>query len=332
MFLQPFLNIVDNPSSQITNSLLPSTSLILPLSPTKRLKIIIRPHPVPLRVAYASIKQDVNDIFETQSFDYILHVGVGLNGGYKLETIAWGHGYSRPDVDGLVPVGETPQDEATLKKWEFLKRWGGSLKGGCEIMQEEVGGWLGTGLDVAWICKNVQKGRVRFVGERERKTGGVEEETMIEVAVDLGDDSDGETRHHRPSKPNPEEAGAITENPQPQTSSEQKNKGYIIHPSTDAGRFLCEYIFRKSLERVIAIRNDPEARKPWDWRKSSSAATEPEPELEAENISKRVLFMHVPDVGHPYSIPDGVKALEQVIVGMVLDGEGLRKKRKKTAD
>ncbi|KAI5809794.1 hypothetical protein DFH27DRAFT_160532 [Peziza echinospora] len=313
----PFRNILTNPSSQITSSLLPQTPLYITLTPTKTLKIIITPHPVPLRVAYADIQHDVTHIFDTQPFDYILHVGVGLAGGYKLETVAHGNGYFRGDVDGLVPGGEKAHDEAELKRLGLLRHWGGEWV--VDVNGEGGGdaGWLGTGLDVDWICGKVRRGKLMFSeDEAGRRT----------VTVD--DEEDTSRHHHKPTLP---PITTITTEIDPTTQShhpKQKN-GYIIHPSTNAGRYLCEYIFRKSLEHAIAVREDPDARKPWDWRKSSSATSgEPDPETEAENISKRVLFMHVPNVGQPYSIEDGVRALEQVVVGMVLDGEGFRHLKK----
>ncbi|TGZ82351.1 peptidase C15, pyroglutamyl peptidase I-like protein [Ascodesmis nigricans] len=66
--------------------------------------------------------------------------------------------------------------------------------------------------------------------------------------------------------------------------------------SEDAGRFLCEYIFRASLM---------EARK------------------RGEEEMKRVLFLHVPPAGKPYSVEMGAEVVKRIVEGMVSDGEGL---------
>jgi pyrrolidone-carboxylate peptidase len=65
-----------------------------------------------------------------------------------------------------------------------------------------------------------------------------------------------------------------------------------IHSSTNAGMYLCEYIFRASL-------------------------------LEAEKRGKmgRVLFLHVPPRGKPYSVETGVEVVKTVVEGMVVSGE-----------
>lgn len=64
-----------------------------------------------------------------------------------------------------------------------------------------------------------------------------------------------------------------------------------------ADRFLCEYIFRCSLKQAEKRDNGP---------------------------SKRVLFMHVPEKGMPYSIETGADVVKTLVEGMVRDGEGLR--------
>lgn len=66
--------------------------------------------------------------------------------------------------------------------------------------------------------------------------------------------------------------------------------------SIDAGRYICEYIFRTSLR----------------------CAADP---------ARRVLFLHVPPEGMPYSIETGRKLLEELVIAFVTEGERLRKER-----
>ncbi|KZT39021.1 peptidase C15, pyroglutamyl peptidase I-like protein [Sistotremastrum suecicum HHB10207 ss-3] len=64
-----------------------------------------------------------------------------------------------------------------------------------------------------------------------------------------------------------------------------------VAPSTDAGKFLCEYIYYCSL-----VHSEYECR-----QKASSAAKTP------------VLFMHVPDIDKPQSVADMANAMREVI-------------------
>ncbi|KAF8427511.1 hypothetical protein EV426DRAFT_529487 [Tirmania nivea] len=236
----PFRGIAENPSGQIANSLLPETSIYIHPRPHLTLRITIHPHSTPIRVAYADVDRTVSEIYNTASFDYILHVGVGLAGGFELEKIAYGDGYYMGDVDGLVPGGEKAKSDEDLRNEGLLRHWGGD---GSTGLKQDVP--MGTGLDVDWIVKMKPS-----------------------------------NNNKKPSIP----------------------KGYKIRSSKDAGGYLCEYIYRKSLEQAISRRKKG-GRKPWDW----------------------VLFMHVPPVGNMYNIAEDIDCLKQVVVGMVLDGEKLRK-------
>lgn len=72
----------------------------------------------------------------------------------------------------------------------------------------------------------------------------------------------------------------------------------VFHESTNAGRYLCEYIFRTSLQC-------------------------------AEHSSRRVLFLHVPPENDPYSIKTGVGMLEKFIIAFVTEAERVRRKHEK---
>ncbi|KAH8153642.1 uncharacterized protein LAJ45_02455 [Morchella importuna] len=79
---------------------------------------------------------------------------------------------------------------------------------------------------------------------------------------------------------------------------ETPEKQLVFKESTNAGRYLCEYIYRTSLRC-------------------------------AEHSSRRVLFLHVPPEDDPYSIKTGVGMLEKFIIAFVTEGERLRRKQEK---
>lgn len=248
-------------------------------------------------MAYADVGRTVSEIYNTESFDYILHVGVGLAGGFELEKIAYGDGYYMGDVDGLVPNGEKAKSDEQLKSEGLLKHWGGD---GSTGPKQDVP--MGTGLDVDWIVRLVLDGKIKL---SEVADGGY-------TAV-LGEETVTGSATAAPKK-------APNSNKKPPTP-----KGYKIRSSKDAGRYLCEYIYRKSLEQAISHQKKG-ARKPWNWHHDTPAEEIPARKTRSEDsISKRVLFMHVPPAGNIYTIAEDIDCLKQVVVGMVLDGEGLRK-------
>ncbi|RPB23970.1 peptidase C15, pyroglutamyl peptidase I-like protein [Terfezia boudieri ATCC MYA-4762] len=295
----PFPGIAENPSGQMANSLLPETCISIHLNSHFTLKITIHPHSTPIRVAYADVERIVSEIYTTESFDYILHVGVGLGGGFELEKIAYGDGYYMGDVDGLLPGGKEAKSDYELKNEGLLRHWGGD--GSIGPTQDVP---METGLDVDWIVKMVLNGKIKLF------EGADGEERGYTAALDQAPVTEGATTAPKKASNNKEL---------------RKSKGYKIRPSKDAGRYLCEYIYRKSLEQAIS-RCEKGGRKPWDWRHDTLAEEFPARKTRSEgNISKRVLFMHVPPVGNLYTVAEDVDCLKQVVVGMVLDGEGLRK-------
>ena len=259
----------------------------------------------------------MKEIYETADFDYILHVGVGLDGGYQLEMVARKEGYTRVDVDGLGPAdGDGGKAVGTMGHWAG----GGAAKrvtGPSKIIWDKDE--MRVGLDVEWICRVVEKGGVKFEDEDEGVDEILDQGGWVELVKRIPPPPGTKTS---PKKKKNGAHAADVPNDQP---------GFITRPSTNAGLFLCEYILRKSLEEAIR-RKRSGARRPWDWRKRYGGRVGRGPgggyvTMEGRetpaNVSKRVLFMHVPNVGKPYTIEDGVKELKSVVIRMVLDGEGL---------
>ena len=158
-----FRSITKNPSSEITSSFLPTTTITFHPTPTLTVAITLQPHAHPVRVAYANVDDAISEIYDTAQFDYILHVGVGLPGGYELEKVAWGTGYNMGDVDGLVPGGGEAKDDETLKKQGLFRHWAGNSGGsGGSGGGDGNGSEMGTALDVNWIVDMVERGAVKL--------------------------------------------------------------------------------------------------------------------------------------------------------------------------
>lgn len=207
------------------------------------------------------------------------------------------------DVDGLVPGGGNAKDDETLKKQGLLRHWAG--EGGTG--DGSHGSSMGTGLDVNWIVDMVRRG-----------------------AIKLSSSNDSEQRKFTATVSG-KATGVAEKNKKQHPSNPQRSKatkgsattGYEISASEDAGRFLCEYIYRRSLEQAIN-REQGNTRKPWKWHNITPESASRKLRSRG-NISKRVLFMHVPPEKNIYSIEQGIDCLLQVVVGIVMDGEGLRR-------
>lgn len=146
--IQPFRKFTTNPSWEIAASFLPSTQISSDIY-----KINIVPHPEFVRVAYQTVDTLIPQIHAQEKFDYILHIGVGLPGGYEIETVAHEKGYVKADVDGLIPGG-VPADPEKEKK-------NGSGDTGKDNTTETDGGEIyRTELDVDGICSMIDACRI----------------------------------------------------------------------------------------------------------------------------------------------------------------------------
>jgi hypothetical protein len=138
-----FSRIADNPSWGIVSSFLPPTEETLCIPGCT---ITIVAHPEALRVSYSFVDALVPALWEQpQDWDYILHLGVGLEGGFHLETRAWEKGYKLKDVDGLAPDGETGVEMKAVHGSEDTD----AAKGEGRV--------LTTALDVPWIVELVRE-------------------------------------------------------------------------------------------------------------------------------------------------------------------------------
>lgn len=115
-----FARISDNPSSQISASFLPvgSTTVTTAAPDGVKYNIHLHPHPEPLKVSYKAVDEAVEKIWKYGSWDYILHLGVGLKGPFKLETVAYEKGYKYADVDGVDADGKKGLGKAEEKEEE----------------------------------------------------------------------------------------------------------------------------------------------------------------------------------------------------------------------
>ena len=99
-----FSRIADNPSWNIVSSFVsPKDQSISFIAGDTEYKITFVAHPSAVKVAYATVDALIPELWKTGAWDYLLHVGVGLEGGYELETRAWESGYVLKDVDGKIP-------------------------------------------------------------------------------------------------------------------------------------------------------------------------------------------------------------------------------------
>jgi hypothetical protein len=154
-----FSRITDNPSWGIVASFLaPSEETTTTTTKTKTTlsipghTITIVAHPEALRVSYSFVDALVPVLWEQQDWDYILHLGVGLEGGFQLETRAWEKGYKLKDVDGLTP--DAAAAAAAEKEAVEMKAVHGSEDKNAAKGEGRV---LTTTLDVPWIVGLVKE-------------------------------------------------------------------------------------------------------------------------------------------------------------------------------
>jgi len=144
-----FARIADNPSWSIVESLLSSAPLVI-TTPSTTYTLRLLPYPSPIKVCYATIDTLVPSLWESGGWDYVLHIGVGHEGGFQLERRAWEEGYVLKDVDGRYPG-----DGEVVSKGEEMK----GVHGGEQAVppDERPGRQLYTALDIEAIAT--------FVGE-----------------------------------------------------------------------------------------------------------------------------------------------------------------------
>ena len=135
-----FSRITENPSWEIVRGFIEPQTVVT----ADGHRITIVAHPEAVRVAYAAVDALVPQLWAARAWDYVLHVGVGFEGGFQLETRAWQDGYVLRDVDG-----ETPGSAHGV---EMRGVHGG--EGGAAGRTGKV---LETGIDVAWVVAQVAR-------------------------------------------------------------------------------------------------------------------------------------------------------------------------------
>ncbi|KAL7266186.1 hypothetical protein RUND412_011277 [Rhizina undulata] len=135
----PFNKIHTNPSSEVLHSLPPTITFTSSTTNTHYTVNLI-PHPS-LKVSYTTVSTLIPTIYAENDFDYMLHVGVGLDGRYYLERKAHEKGYNRRDVDGLTPGGDEGCVFSGVHGSEANRK-----------EPEDPGRVYRTGLDIGWIC------------------------------------------------------------------------------------------------------------------------------------------------------------------------------------
>ncbi|KAI5847490.1 hypothetical protein BZA05DRAFT_457548 [Tricharina praecox] len=183
----PFVRISDNPSWSIVETLLSSGPLTI-RTPSTLYTIHLLPHPSAIKVSYATIDALVPSLWETgtRAWDYVLHIGVGREGGFKLERRAWVDGYVLRDVDGRFPGDGGVGDGVGKGEGKGKGKGEGEGKGeekGVEMkgvhggeqalpLDERPGRQLYTALDVEAIAK--------FVGE---SVTAKEDATLVDIVA-----------------------------------------------------------------------------------------------------------------------------------------------------
>ncbi|KAG0128283.1 hypothetical protein HOY82DRAFT_30109 [Tuber indicum] len=159
----PFRTHTHNSSWAIISSFQPRTTIS-----TETHTITLLPHPHWLKVSYSTVTSEVPRLHTATdvTFDYILHVGLGRAGEYRLERRAFEEGYVFGDVDGKLPDEADAAPDKGIMQSESAE---GREPGGREF---------GCALDVRWI---VEEGVQRFQPEETP-----DEELPIKVSDDAG--------------------------------------------------------------------------------------------------------------------------------------------------
>lgn len=146
-----FSRITDNPSWAIVNSFLEPAhqTITIPGGYT----ITFRAHPDAIKVSYSTVDALVPKLWvqHGEGWDYILHLGVGLEGGFELETQCWEAGYKLKDVDGCIPC--VPGDDEGKKAVDMNGVHGSEN----ENANKGEGRLLKTALDVVWVVDLVSR-------------------------------------------------------------------------------------------------------------------------------------------------------------------------------
>ncbi|RPA80758.1 hypothetical protein BJ508DRAFT_415228 [Ascobolus immersus RN42] len=358
-----FGKITDNPSYNIVSSFVDHPGFLLTTS-TRRIRVIPRAHPEAVKVSYEGVAKLIPEIYASQDFNYIIHVGVGTPGGYTLEMKAHATGYSNPtrkDVDGktlddtefLVSPGAShppPSSKGPTSPTTTLHQATRTLHSLSTLIPEPndqkrsgTYGWSGDEIDLCSFIRTALNGPSH--------ASPIGEPIRIRPSRDAGRYlcewiywcSCREALTNPPSVFSPPASPVAVR-------SKQADYGFpnLVHPTpvtpgpNGSGSFL---------ESAPGNRNDitpspipglvPEdtanPRTPYYGGYTNDGEVDEVDELNAEidnegaeyvteNVkrTKRVLFVHVPPDGQPYLKSDGVKVLEQVIVGMVRAGEKIK--------
>ncbi|RPA99084.1 peptidase C15, pyroglutamyl peptidase I-like protein [Choiromyces venosus 120613-1] len=138
----PFRNHNANSSWAIVNSFKPQATIM-----TDTCKIILLPHPNHLRVSYHAVRTQIPPLhaISPHIFDYMLHVGLGAPGEYRLERRAFEEGYMYGDVDNRLVNDEDAPPNRDIFLSEGVKE------------REPGGREFSCGLDLEWIVGQVEK-------------------------------------------------------------------------------------------------------------------------------------------------------------------------------
>jgi pyrrolidone-carboxylate peptidase len=283
----PFKSFLINPSWLIVSALpeeLYASIADKTTSPACRIRLIC--HPSPVRVSYATVSEQIPELIAQHSPDLILHIGMaGGRDCYSLETRAHRSHYRIKDVDD---ADGRPQEE----DWQ----------------REGVPDVLYVGWDEGDVLKrwetNVQQGLAErgFLGRAVMERSLCEQKTYMPASAARRKSVQWDSE----SQQWPTSNIAAT----PAKVEEHKKKS-CVKLSTDAGRFLCEYIFFESLSRRwLQFHKSLQ-------RSRESVSSSSDNEDSAKETLGRVAFLHVPGWTGVEDINRGVMIAEQAIRALV---------------